>query len=259
MFLYAERDERTFTRKVAVMPSDVGVDGRIKLRSLLNYFQDTAGLAVVDVEGTTTELLARGYAWVLMKYEMELAGELPMLDTSMDINTFHDPNHGYNTLRVFKAYSGGKLIVSAKTSWLLIDVNSRRPVKPLAHIPGIEDISPDERISPDFREIPEYGNNLASVEIPVMFHDLDYNGHVNNAVYFEWVHDYSPVDLLTHSPLFSIRTVCASFRSGARLGERVTLSFGEIGGATFICNIKRPNVSRNSASFLCEWREIDAQ
>ena len=66
MFLYAERDERMFTRKVAVMPSDVGVDGRIKLRSLLNYFQDTAGLAVVDVEGTTTELLARGYAWVLM-------------------------------------------------------------------------------------------------------------------------------------------------------------------------------------------------
>ena len=244
-----------FTRNVTVMPSDVGSNGRIKLRSLLNYFQDTAGLAVVDVEGTTTELLSRGYAWVLMKYEIDFAGKLPELDTRMDINTFHDPNHGYNTLRVFKVYSGGQLIVSAKTSWLLIDVNSGRPVKPMAHIPGIEDIGEGEEIFPDFREIPECGDTSLSVDIPVMFHDLDYNGHVNNAVYFEWVHDSSPVDLTTHS----LRTVCASFRSGARLGERVTLSFGEAGGEAFICNIKRPNVSRNSASFLCEWREIHAE
>ena len=243
-----------FTRNVTVMPSDVGVDGRIKLRSLLNYFQDVAGLAVVDVEGTTTELLARGYAWVVMKYEMEFAKLPPMLDSRMEICTFHDPNHGYNTLRVFNVYSGGELIVSAKTSWLLIDVKSSRPVKPLAHIPGIEDISPDERISPDFREIPDITDITHSVEIPVMFHDLDYNGHVNNAVYFEWVHDTSPVDLMTHS----LRTVCASFRSGARLGEKVVLSFSEVDGGV-VCNIKRPSVSRPSASFLCEWREIDAE
>ena len=57
-----------FTRSVRVMPSDVSCDGRIKLRSLLNYFQDTAGLAVEDIEGTSTELYSRGYAWVLMKY-----------------------------------------------------------------------------------------------------------------------------------------------------------------------------------------------
>ena len=244
-----------FTRNVTVMPSDAGVNGRIKLRSLLNYFQDTAGLAVVDVEGTTTELLARGYAWVLMKYEMEFVRLPPMLDESMEICTFHDPNHGYNTLRVFKVYSRGELVVSAKTSWLLIDVNSGRPVKPLAHIPGIENIGEDERISADFREIPDSMDITRTVEIPVMFHDLDYNGHVNNAVYFEWVHDSSPVDLMTHS----LRTVCASFRSGAKLGERVTLSFGEfLPGGAVVCNIKRPNVSRNSASFLCEWGEIHA-
>ena len=242
-----------FTRNVTVMPSDAGANGKIKLRSLLNYFQDTAGLAVVDVEGTTTELIARGYAWVLMKYELNFT-ELPQLDERMKIETFHDPNHGYNTLRVFKVYSHGDMIVSAKTSWLLIDVKSGRPVKPMAHIPGIENISDDERISPDFREIPDIIDITHSAEIPVMYHDLDYNGHVNNAAYFEWVHDNSPVDLSSHS----LRTVCASFRSGARLGERVTLSFGETCGA-FVCSVNRPNVDRPSAKFLCEWSENNAQ
>ena len=243
-----------FKRTIKIMPSDVGSNGKIKLRSLLNYFQDTAGLAVIDVEGTTTELLARGYAWVLMKYEIDFTGDLPSLDESMEICTFHDPNHGYNTLRIFRVYSQGQLIVSAKTSWLLIDVNSGRPVKPMAHIPGIENIGEDERISPDFREIPDISDIIHSVEIPVMFHDLDYNGHVNNAAYFEWVHDSSPVDLATHS----LKTVCASFRSGARLGERVTLSFGKTDGAV-VCSVKRPDVSRPSASFLCEWSVNNAQ
>ena len=243
-----------YTRNVTVMPSDVGSNGKIKLRSLLNYFQDTAGLAVVDVEGTTTELIARGYAWVLMKYEIEFLGELPELDERMDIETFHDPNHGYNTLRVFKVISHGELIVSAKTSWLLMDVKSGRPVKPPAHIPGLEKIEDDERISPDFREIPDITDITHRAEIPVMFHDLDYNGHVNHAVYFEWVHDYSPVDTAANS----LRTVCASFRSGARFGEKVTLNFGETEGG-FVCNVKRPGIDRPSAKFLFEWRRKNAE
>ena len=124
-----------YTRAVRVMPSDVSCKGRIKLRSLLNYFQDTAGMAVEDIEGTATELYARGFAWVMMKYEIDFCGELPALDDAFKIETFHDPNHGYNTLRMFQVYSGGEKIVSAKTSWLLVDVRTGRPVNTRHNIP----------------------------------------------------------------------------------------------------------------------------
>ena len=239
-----------YTRQIKVMPSDVSCDGRIKLRSLLNYFQDTAGMAVEDVEGTATELYLRGYAWVLMRYEIEFTGNLPRLDETFTINTFHDPNHGYNTLRMFQVYNGEEHIVSAKTSWLLVDVNTGRPVKPVSHIPGITSRD-NEDISPDFRDIPAVSDVAYTVKIPVMFHDLDYNSHVNNAVYFEWVYDSSPIDLMTHS----LRTVCASFRSGARLGETVTLDFSADGA----CRITRPDVSKPCANFLCEWRSVNAE
>ena len=43
-----------FTREITVQPSDAGCLGTIKLRSLLNYFQDTAGLAVQDIEGVSS-------------------------------------------------------------------------------------------------------------------------------------------------------------------------------------------------------------
>lgn len=257
------------------MPSDAACDGRIKLRSLLNYFQDTAGLAVEDIEGTTTELLSRGYAWVLTKYEIDFHGGLPKLDETFTISTFHDPNHGYNTLRMFQVYSGearsaesssplsredtgvsnhvqGSMLVSAKTSWLLVDVRTGRPVKPVAHIPGITSRD-NQDISPEFTEIPDVTNVTHTAEFPAMFHDTDINGHVNNAAYFEWVYDSSPVELTA----CELVRVCASFRSGARLGEKVSLEFSKDGNVT-CCRVMRPGMSKPGASFLCEWRSANA-
>ncbi|MBQ9418931.1 MAG: hypothetical protein IJU31_00995 [Synergistaceae bacterium] len=242
-----------FTRELTVQPSDVSCQGTIKLKSLLDYFQNTAGLAVEDIEGTTTELIARGYAWVLTRYEIEITGKLPSLDEKFFINTFHDPSHGYNTLRVFDVRADSGLpIVFAKSSWLLLDLANGRPVKAGAHLPEILKRDTQE-INPDFQDISdEAGEVLRSVEFPVRFHDLDYNAHVNNAAYFAWVFDECPIDFMTHS----LKAIRASFRSGAKFGEKVTLNYSELGKNIFSCRIIRENVAKPSANFILEWQEI---
>ncbi len=243
-----------YTHEFSVLPSDSSCRGKIKLRSLLDYFQDTAGLAVEDIEGTTTELIARGYAWVLTRYEIDITGELPSLDEKFFVTTFHDPLHGYNTLRAFRVHShDGREIVRAKTAWLLLDVHTGRPVKPIAHLPEITSRD-TENIPPDFRDIPDFDdeNILLSVNFPVRFHDLDYNAHVNNAAYFEWVFDACPVDTMTHELI----SICASFRSGAKLGENVTLNFAGDGEKSFRVKIMRPGVQKPSAMFACSWRSV---
>ena len=240
-----------FTRQITVQPSDVSSQGIIKLRSLLNYFQDTASIAVADIEGNTTEFVSRGYSWVLTRYEIEFIGRLPELDENFTLTTYHDPSHGYNTFRVFHLNShDGTPSVYAKTSWLLLDLAAGRPVKPASHLPEI--LARDtEDISPDFRDIPDYnGETVRSVTFPVRFHDIDYNAHVNNAAYFEWVHDYAPIDLNT----YRLKSICASFRSGAKLGENITLDFSQ-DGETTLCRIVREGVKKPSANFVCVWQK----
>ncbi|MBQ6737255.1 MAG: hypothetical protein IJP41_02225, partial [Synergistaceae bacterium] len=83
------------------------------------------------------------------------------------------------------------------------------------------------------------------------FHDLDYNSHVNNAVYFGWVYDETPIDLIN----YELKTVCASFRSGAKFEEKVTLNYSQIQENNFICEINRENVKKPSANFLCTWQK----
>ena len=241
-----------FTKEIMVQPSDVSCLGTLKLKSLLDYFQNTAGLAVESIEGTTTELIARGYAWVLTRYEIEIIGKMPALDERFSISTFHDPSHGYNTLRVFDVRdTNGNPIIFAKSSWLLLDLANMRPVKAAAHLPEITKKEVQE-ISPDFQEIndDEGVEIIRSVSFPVRFHDLDYNSHVNNANYFSWVFDECPVDLLKSE----LKSVYAEFRTGAKLGEKITLNYSEFNTNSFACKILRENVKKPSAKFILVWK-----
>lgn len=239
------------------MPSDASCFGRLKLHSLLDYLQDTASLAAESFEGTSSQLIARGYSWILTRYEIEMLGPLPALDEPFLVRTFHDPEHSYGTLRVFQVCrSDGTLLAWAKTSWLLLDLTAGRPVRPAAHIPGItqRDAQP---IETDFRDIPQVPAEaeFRIVPCPVRFHDLDSNGHVNNAVYFEWVFEAVPLDPMTHE----LRSVSAFFRSGAKWGEALSLQVAEVpdGSArSFVCRLVREPQDPSAkpmASFYCSW------
>ena len=54
-----------YVRELTVLPSDASCHGELKLHGLLNHLQDTASLAATGLEGGPTQVLARGYAWVL--------------------------------------------------------------------------------------------------------------------------------------------------------------------------------------------------
>ena len=214
---------------MTVLPSDASCHGTLKLHGLLDCLQDTASLAVSGLEGSPTQMLARGYAWVLLGYEVELLRRLPALDERFAVKTYHDMKHGYRTLRVFRVESPeGDLLAWAKTSWLLIDLAAGRPVRPSVHLPELL-LRDTEPIDPDFCEIPAFDaveGEVRETVYPVRFHDLDANGHVNNAVYFEWIFEATPVDPMTCSP----RTISASFRTGARWGDVVTVRARELEG-----------------------------
>ena len=250
-----------YVRELTVLPSDASCHGELKLHGLLNHLQDTASLAANGLEGGPTQVLARGYSWVLLRYEVELLRRLPAMDEHFIVKTFHDMNHGYRTLRVFQVETpSGVPLVWAKTSWLLLDLAAGRPVRPAAHLP--EFLSRDtEPIDPDFRDIPDFpepsAGEVHETVYPVRFHDLDANGHVNNAVYFEWIFEATPIDLMTWGP----RSISASFRASAKLGDVLTVRVHELGELrsdevrTFVYEIAGAvrGSGRSLTMFSCSW------
>ena len=217
-----------YREKVTVMPSETACTNEIKIRALLNRLQDAASLAVMGSEGSPGDLMRRGYAWVLLRYQLEVEGRLPAMDESIVIETRHTVNDGFHTLRAFRVFAEGneaKTLVLAKTSWVLIDLAAGRPVRALQHLPEIfYDVADDPPIDPEFTPIPKLSGTalkdaplLREAEFPVRFHDLDSNGHANNAAYFEWMYEATPLDLLG----WEVRAVNAEFRVSAKYGEMI--------------------------------------
>ena len=219
------------------MPSDASLTGHIKLYNLLNYFQDTAELAVEGIEGKSSELSAEGYAWEVTRYEISRFRELPKLSDEFTISTYHDPHHSYNCLRMFHVKIGGIEILRAKTAWVLVDLNKGKPVKPIAHLPEITTVNITE-IDGEFHDIPRIIKPTLREKLHVKYHDTDYNGHVNHAIYFRWIFD------LLNKPL---RRIYASFRNGAKLGEQLII---EQENNTF--EIIKADNEKLCASFLIE-------
>ena len=247
-----------FSRILKVLPSDASCTGYIKLRSLLNYFQDSASLAVEDLEGNTSELFKKGFAWILTKYEIDFFSDLPKIDEEFILNTFHDPEHGFNSLRVFQVVKNNILIAQAKTSWILFNLNSKRPVKPVQHLPEL--LKRDtKKITLDFHNMPAINSESECVKEftkTVKFHDCDYNLHVNNSAYFEWIFDNAPAEInLLNS---NLKYIYASFRSGAKLNENVKIQIYNLNNdnKTFMYKILHDNnnfILKPSAMFLCKW------
>ena len=246
-----------YEREMTVLPSDASCRGRMKLRALMDHLQDTASLAVEGLEGGTMQLMARGYAWILTRYEVEILGALPSLDERYVVRTYHDPAHGYGMLRAFDvAGADDRPVAWAKTSWLLLDLAAGRPVKPVVHIPQVLERDVGE-IDPAFRDIPTAEGPVLERPCPVRFHDLDANAHVNNAAYFEWMFEATPLDLMSWEP----REISASFRKGARWGDELRLEIVEASGGagrTFVYRVVDASVqgARPMTSMSCTWEEV---
>jgi len=262
-----------YREKLLVMPSETTCTNKIKIRALLNRFQDVASLAVMDLEGSPSQLMRRGYAWVLLRYWLKVEKRLPAMDEPIVIETRHTLNDGFHTLRAFRVFAQAneaETLVLAKTSWILINFNTGRPVRAAQHLPEVfRSVADDPLIDPEFAAIPKLSGSalkdapvLHTTGFPVRFHDLDPVGHVNNAVYFEWMYEATPLDLLS----WEIRAVNAEFRAGAKFGETVQVKIKSLDPAAagleearaFVYDMTRAGDDKHSVARLYAlWAPVD--
>ena len=112
--------------------SETGVDGRLSLTALLNYYQDCVTFHS-DAAGLPLErLLAENMAWVLMSWQIEL-GRMPSLGEEITVHTSPYRIGGFTGLRsVWMCDAQGERLSAADSVWALLDTRTGRPthVKP---------------------------------------------------------------------------------------------------------------------------------
>ena len=164
---------------------------RLKPAAFMDMAQEMAYQAAAAMHFGYDELIAKGMAWVLSRMHFRFL-EAPGWGDGLLIRTWHRGAFGPFFVRDFEVLgNGGRRVAEATSSWVVIDVSSRRMVRPEEVLPkddsschdfGIE--TPAGKVTMPRGAEPEF-----VMTHKVAYSDIDLVGHANNARYVAWAMD----------------------------------------------------------------------
>ena len=176
--------------------SEIGNNGKMKLTSLINYFQDCTTFHSEDIGVGEAEVKRRKRAWILSYWQVEVQ-RYPVMAERITTGTFASGFEKFFGHRNFVMYDENKdWVARAYSLWLYMDVEKGRPARPLP-----EEISPYE-VEPLPEDMVLESRKIVLPSIcedkpafAVLRSHIDTNKHVNNCQYVQMAMNVLPEDL----------------------------------------------------------------
>ena len=194
----------------------------LKPTAMLDWMQEIAGRDATRLEFGYDHLKSVNTAWVLSRTHVRFH-QYPKWRDKVTLQTWHKGAFKVLYLRDFLlSDEAGVSLVSATTSWLIIDMNTRRMVR-----------NPELASSPETcvfeHAIEEPADKIvfpADIEAKraathkVVWSDIDTMAHVNNVKYVCWALDAVSRSILQGHPL---KEIIVNYDAEVLLGEEVEL------------------------------------
>jgi acyl-ACP thioesterase len=169
---------------------------RLTLASTFDFFQEVA-ISHAENLGCGRDAMARtGQAWVLSRISVFLERR-PKLGENITVRSWP---RGWERLFAIRDYdirdASDTPIVRGRSNWIILDLEKRRPLRPQALMDKLP-LNEGLDALPGGAEGLEVRENLIEMgERKAAYSDIDYNGHVNNARYIQWIQDITDPEIL---------------------------------------------------------------
>jgi medium-chain acyl-[acyl-carrier-protein] hydrolase len=244
--------DRTFTKRYPVNTFNVDFEGKARLTFLLDLLQDVAREHAALLKVSIFDLQAKGLTWVLSRYHVR-ASRYPAMGEMVEVRTWPSGKKGVFALRDFEVRDGdGCLILEATTSWLIISLAEKQPVR-MDTVFLDEHILDRRAVVDDFERLPSPVRRDREASFRVLDRDLDFNRHVNNVVYVHWALEGMPEEVLRTRRPVEVEVV---YKAEAFYGEDIVAGVqipeGQYG--VFLHDIVRKTDGCELARLRTSWR-----
>jgi acyl-ACP thioesterase len=163
--------------------------GRLTLASTFDLFQEAA-ISHAEHLGVGRDALARaGQGWILSRISV-LMGRRPAYGETVAVRSWPRGREKLFALRDYDIRDpSGAVLVRGRGGWLILDLERRRPLRPeavMAELPLNEGI---DALPSGAGGLAARDNLTKAGERKALYSDIDYNGHVNNTRYIQWIQD----------------------------------------------------------------------
>jgi len=163
-------------------------DATISLSTLVNIMLLISEHQLDAHDAGVEALAARGAGWVITQYHLDV-NQWPTVEQRVKVGT---EALSYNKFLTYRNYwiddEAGNRMATLESTWVMMDLTSRKIINVIPEI--VESVGAVEATKvKHFPRISKIQNVSESLPYRVRYFDIDANGHVNNAHYFDWMQD----------------------------------------------------------------------
>jgi len=212
---------RIYKKQYHIDLGDVDFQKRLKISSMFNYFQDIASLHVENLGvGIDTLINRYGVTWILTRMRVDIE-KVPVLGEDILVETWPQIPKRVEFDRDFLIRdAAGNPVVRAASTWIILDVKTRELKKSDA-IPSHYPFTPPERaIDCRLGRFKAHGTPEVAYEKVIGYSDVDFNEHLNNTKYIDFIMDCFSLD---EHRRYDIKSLEIDYINEALPGDRLTL------------------------------------
>ncbi|MDR1059329.1 MAG: acyl-ACP thioesterase [Treponema sp.] len=204
---------------------DIDRSDRLTLGATFDYFQEAA-ISHAENLGVGRESMAKtGQVWILSRISVYLARR-PKYGETVMVRSWP---RSWEKLFAIRDYDirdeAGEAAVRGRSGWLILDMEKRRPLRVqqiVEALPPNGGVNAFSALAPGLEERDNLGG---AGERKALYSDIDYNGHLNNTRYIQWIQDITDPEILESAGGMRLDI---NYLSEVKPGESVELRAGPI-------------------------------
>ncbi len=160
----------------------------MSIPSLIRLFMESAMLHAIELKVSVWHLESQQLSWVIRRFSLTI-NTLPKLGDQIQISTNPSGNDRLFTYRDFILKNDlGEVLATASSSWIMINLASRKRTTLPMYIQNL--LKPTNQFKHQPRTMGKWPLGeilIKSQNFDVQYHQLDFNKHMSNLYYPEWI------------------------------------------------------------------------
>jgi acyl-ACP thioesterase len=177
-----------FTRTFRVSFRHIDRGGLLTPVAALDYLEEAAAGHAEALGVGYEAMIAKRQAWVLSRISVRM-DRRPRFHENIAVSSWPRGHDRLFAVRDYDIRTDGQPAVRARSSWIILDVDKRRPVRPQEIMDKLP-LNEGKNALEESAAALDGTDGLSPVaERTALYSDLDFNGHVHNTRYMQWVCD----------------------------------------------------------------------
>jgi acyl-ACP thioesterase len=207
--------------------ADVDQADKLTVAAAFNYFQEVAGNHAQELGVGRKYMEDAGQAWILSRMSAVL-DRRPGWGSRVRVRTWPRGTERLFAIRDYEMRDESDIVFArGRSAWLIVDLTTLRPRRPEALVASLPSNEGRDALEGGAQGLIERKDLLEVGRRTAAYSDIDYNGHVNNARYVQWIQDALPASEIEVADRLRLDI---NYLSEVKLGCSVLLWAGRIPG-----------------------------